>query len=550
MVRKSEGAVFRPNMLDRKSALPLNEQICRFIRSEIYAGNLRPGARLPASRVLAAELDVSRTTIRNAYDQLDSEGVIETRTGSGVFVSTEISVDIQSRLGKGVSPCANASRKSNAPAVGQPDSSASTAKSRRIAALSAYRLTRAMHFAPNIPDYDLFPDRIWTQLLMRTWRDRKRDQNLPVAGGAPELRQAIASHLRVARGVECDPRQVIVTAGNRNGLSLIARVLFDEGDRVVVEEPTSLTNIAILKANGLQTIPCGVDRQGLIVPDRDDVSTAGPVGRSPADECSVRAVYVTPARQYPMGHSMSAARRIALFDWAERRNALIIEDDYDSEFRYQGRPLAPLQAVDRTGRVLYMGTFSKALSQTIRLGYLVVPAAFVEAFEHMTYLEGVLSEAVQQTMATFLDGGHLMSHLRFARKVYRARRDLLVDGLRARYGERIEITGPESGLHIVVWLPEDADDSIAFEKGLAEGILIYPLWSFMQDPDAARLRYPRPALVLSYTMLNQINADGLLARLFRSVDAAGEAAPRDRLQAYERLRAIDFDDMDFAASRG
>lgn len=549
MVRKSKGAVFRPQMLDRKSGLPLNEQICRFIRSEIYAGNLRPGVRLPASRVLAGELGVSRTTIRNAYDQLDSEGVIETRTGSGVFVSTEISTDIQRRLGKGGAGGAISVQNPHSPS-GQSNLVASTAKSRRIATLSAYRLTRAMHFAPNIPDHDLFPERIWTQLLTRTWRDRKQDQNLPVAGGAPELRRAIASHLRVARGVECDPRQVIVTAGNRNGLSLIARVLFEQGDHVMVEEPSSLTNVAILKANGLQTIPCGVDRQGLIVPGEGGFPTEGRGGRSPVDDRNVRAVYVTPARQYPMGHSMSAARRIALFDWAERRNALIIEDDYDSEFRYQGRPLAPLQAVDRTGRVIYMGTFSKALSQTIRLGYLVVPSAFVEAFERMAYLEGVLSEAVQQTMATFLDGGHLMSHLRFARKIYRARRDLLVDGLRGRYGEHVEITGSESGLHVVAWLPEGTDDSIAFEKGLVEGILIYPLWSFMQDADAARLHYPRPALVLSYTMLNQINADGLLARLFRSVDAAGEAAQNDRMQAYKRLRATDFDDMDFAASMG
>lgn len=548
-MRKSEGAVFRPQMLDRKSGLPLNEQICRFIRSEIYAGNLRPGARLPASRVLAGELGVSRTTIRNAYDQLDSEGVIETRTGSGVFVSTEISADIQQRLGEGAPASATRGQDICSP-DDRYDLAASTAKSRRIAALSAYRLTRARHFAPNIPDHDLFPDRIWTQLLMRTWRDRRRDQNLPVAGGAPELRQAIASHLRVARGVECDPRQVIVTAGNRNGLSLIARVLFDEGDHVMVEEPSSLTNIAILKANGLQTVPCGVDQQGLIVPGGEGLQPNGPSGRTPFDDRRARAVYVTPARQYPMGHSMSAARRIALFDWAERRNALIIEDDYDSEFRYDGRPLAPLQAVDRTGRVLYMGTFSKALSQTIRLGYLVVPAAFVEAFERMTYLEGVLSEAVQQTMATFLDGGHLMSHLRFARKVYRARRDLLVDGLRGRYGNHVEITGSASGLHVVVWLPDDTDDSIAFEQGLAEGILIYPLWSFMQDPDVSRKHYRRPALVLSYTMLNQTNTDGLLARLFRSLDAAGKATPDDRLRAYKRLREINFDDMDIAASWG
>lgn len=547
MVRKSKGAVFRPQMLDRECGLPLNEQICRCIRSEIYAGNLRPGARLPASRVLAGELGVSRTTIRNAYDQLDSEGVIETRMGSGVFVSTEISVDVQRRLGDGTPVGKTKIQGARLPG-GRTDLPASTAKSRRIVALSAYQLSRARHFAPNIPDHDLFPERIWTQLLMRTWRDRKRDQNLPVAGGVPELRRAIASHLRVARGVECDPRQVIVTAGNRNGLSLIARVLFEEGDHVMVEEPSSLTNIAILKANGLQTIPCGIDQQGLIVPGKDGVPKNGSGRRSPSDDRDARAVYVTPARQYPMGHSMSAARRIELFDWAERRNALIIEDDYDSEFRYDRRPLAPLQAVDRTGRVLYMGTFSKALSQAIRLGYLVVPAAFVEAFERMTYLEGVLSEAVQQTMAAFLDGGHLMSHLRFARKVYRARRDLLVEGLRSRYGEHMEITGSESGLHVVVWLPDGTDDSIAFEKGLTEGLLIYPLWSFMQDPDAARAHYPRPALILSYTMLNQTNADGLLARLFRSLDAASKTGVDDRSLAYERLRAINFDDMDGAAS--
>jgi GntR family transcriptional regulator/MocR family aminotransferase len=284
------------------------------------------------------------------------------------------------------------------------------------------------------------------------------------AAGLPALRVAIADHLRTARAVRCEPEQVLVVSGSQAALRLCAAVLLTAGDVVCIEEPGYTGARVALGAGGAELAPVPVDDEGI------DVDALRRLGRRP------RAVYVTPSHQYPLGASMSAARRLALLDWAERRNAWLIEDDYDSEYRYVSRPLGALQGMTAGGRVIYIGTFSKVLFPAIRVGYLVVPPALWDAFIEARLALDIFSPTLYQlALADFLAQGHFARHLRRMRATYLRRRDALLEGLARHCGDRLTVHNADAGLHIATMLPEGMDDMDICRRMAARGITASPL---------------------------------------------------------------------------
>lgn len=347
--------------VDRSSAAPLHRQLYEGLREAILSGRLSAGALLPSTRELAAGLGVSRNTATSAYAQLLAEGYLEGRVGSGTYVARSLPDDLlRARSGPG----------------GEPGGAgAEVALSRRGRLLAATPTTTARDagparaFRPGIPALDAFPFGLWRRLESRFWR--RPPPGLLGYGdpaGYGPLRAGISAYLRAARAVRCSPEQVIVVSGSQQALDLAARVLLDPGDAAWVEEPGYAGARAALLGAGARLVPVPVDEEGL------DVAAGARLGPD------ARLVHVTPSHQYPLGATMSLARRLELLGWARRSGAWVLEDDYDSEYRYAGRPLEALQGLDAEGRVIYVGTFSKVLFPSLRLGYLVLPPDLVDAF--------------------------------------------------------------------------------------------------------------------------------------------------------------------------
>ena len=421
--------------LDRTLKEPLHRQIYGQIREGILSGRLRPGRPLPSTRALAGELGVSRNTVLLAFDQLLSEGYIEGRVGSGTYV-TRVVPD----------------RLLHAPA--KPPAAASRAEDRglsqrgeRLAALLPPRAVTFPTFALGMPDVDSFPTEIWGRIMGRLWRAAPRDlfTARDPRGYAP-LRTAIADYLRSVRALDCDRDQVMVTSGAQAGLDLAARVLLDRGDRVWMEEPGYRGLRAALVAAGAEAVPVPVDAEGIRVD----------VGRRAAPDARLAAV--SPSHQFPLGVTMSLGRRLALLEWARETGAWILEDDYDSEYRYAGRPLAALQGLDRAGRVIYVGTFSKVMFPSLRLGYLVLPHDLVEPFcRARAAIDDHASMVAQPALAEFLNDGYFSAHVRRTRALYAERQEVLVDAVRRRLSGLLRIAPSEAGMHLVAGIEPDAD---------------------------------------------------------------------------------------------
>jgi GntR family transcriptional regulator / MocR family aminotransferase len=465
--------------IDPRSNTPLHRQLYDEIRAAVLGGRLSAGARLPSTRALAADLAISRNTAAGAFDQLLAEGYIEGRPGAGTFVAKELPEQLLR-----VSPGAPARTRHRAPA---PELSR---RGRMLASIPLAAATRdgasACAFRPGIPALDLFPRDLWARLAARLYRQSK--VNLFSYGdpaGYPPLRRAIAEYLRAARGVNCSWEQVIVTSGSQQALDLAARVLLDPGDTAWVEDPGYLGVRGAWTAAGIRCAPVPVDAEGLSVVQGERLAPRA------------RMAYVSPSHQYPLGVTMSLARRMALLAWAQRRSAWIAEDDYDSEFRYAGRPLAALQGLDTAGRVIYIGTFSKVLFPALRLGYLVAPAAAVDAFVTARALADrhppVLSQAL---VAEFLGEGHFARHIRRMRTLYAERQAALLAAARRDCAGLIEVSPADAGMHLVAWLPPRADDREASGRAAAAGISAPGLSAYSFSAPA------RPALLLGYSCVN------------------------------------------------
>jgi GntR family transcriptional regulator / MocR family aminotransferase len=461
--------------LDQTSALPLYRQLYNALRGAILAGQLKAGARLPATRALANALAISRNTVMNAYAQLLAEGYIEGEVGSGTYVARTVPDELlQAR--------AHTTEGQQLPRVGQ-------ALSRRGARLASNQVpmsgfsTEFIAFRPGLPALDAFPYELWARLVARRWR---RPQRSLLGYGDPTgygpLREAIAAYLGEARAVRCQAQQVIVVAGSQQALDLTARMLLDEGDAAWIEDPGYLGARGALLGAGAQLIPVPVDDEGL------DVASGAVASQN------ARLIYVTPSHQYPYGVTMSLRRRLALLEWASQASAWVLEDDYDSEYRYAGRPLAALQGLDGEGRVIYLGTFSKVLFPALRLGYMIVPPDLVDAFATARALVDRHSPAVDQAaLADFINAGHFARHIRRMRALYAERQALLVDAARHELSGLLEVHSAEAGMHLVGWLPAGVDDVEASRRAAAYGVGAPPLSMYSLRP----LR--RGGLLLGYT---------------------------------------------------
>jgi GntR family transcriptional regulator/MocR family aminotransferase len=480
--------------LDRASRIPLHHQIYDGLRRAILDGMLRAGQRVPSTRELAAELGVSRFPVLTAYDQLLHEGYLEGKVGSGTYVRAARPDDaFRAR---------SVSRPKVAAVAPSPPVPAESPADLRPSPWPASGENPVRPFRITVPALDRFPHALWARMVARhAHRLAPIHMAYGHPAGVPALRAAIAEHLRTTRAVRCEPEDVLVVTGSQAALRLCAAVLVRHGDRVAIEEPGYPGAHAALAAGGAELVPVPVDDDGLVV----DALRA---------EREIRAVYVTPSHQYPLGASMSASRRLALLDWAARHDAWVLEDDYDSEYRYVSRPLAALQGMDAHGRVVYVGTFSKVLFPALRVGYLVVPPALHDAFAAARDALDIFSATLYQlALADFLAEGHFARHLRRMRGLYLARRDALLAGLARNCVGTLAVHNADAGLHVATLLPDGADDVALASVGASRGLTLTPLSSCYLGP--ARRHgfllgfggYDEPALTAATQTLGEILRD-------------------------------------------
>jgi GntR family transcriptional regulator/MocR family aminotransferase len=473
MVKPVSAAALLAPPLDESSATPLFRQLYQALREAALSGQLAAGVRLPPTRALAAELGVSRNTVLNAYEQLLAEGYLVGRVGSGTYVAPDLPDALLEARAR--------------PAELRP-SRRGGLLSRRGAVLAGVQRNvtsrdgQQRPVRPGVPALDAFPRAEWMRLT------RKHGRHLPwnlldygESAGYRPLRNAIAVHVRTARAVRCDADQVVIVSGTQQAVDLCARLLLDPGDAVWIEDPGHVGTRSALIGAGVRVIPVAVDAEGLDVEDG--------IRREPR----ARLCCVTPSHQYPLGATLSLPRRLALLEWARRADARIIEDDYDSEFRYTGRPLASLQGQDNDGRVIYVGTFSKALFPSLRLGYLVAPPDLVDAFVTARALADGHSPLLTQAVLTdFFTEGHFARHVRRMRAIYAERQDALLRAARRELGDKLQVAPSATGLHLVAWLRRGVDDRMASAAAAGCGVEAPPISAYRVRPSR------RGGLLLGY----------------------------------------------------
>jgi GntR family transcriptional regulator / MocR family aminotransferase len=428
----------------------LSGEIYRQIRQAILDGRLRPGERLSPTRELAAALTVARSTVAIAYESLIAEGFATSRTGSGTFVSHHLETK---------RPASKTRR--------------STVRAIRVRGvwetipLPTYFFRAArFDFRAGLPDASSFPHRAWRRVVAHALRSGEMAAGVyENPAGNWDLRAAIARHIGISRSVSGSPDDVIVTNGTQQALDIIARVLLEPGDVVAVEKPGYRPAKDLFNALGARVIGVPVDSEGLVVE---------------ALPAEARIVYVTPSHQFPLGMAMSLSRRRALLAWAERNNAIVVEDDYDSEFRFGGRPLEPLQTIDSTGRVVYVGTFSKTLLPALRLAFMVVPPSLREAAHKAKFVTDWYTATIAQSaLAQFIDEGAFARHIRRVSRTYSERHEMLTAQINRNFGDYLDLVPSSTGLHIAAYARRASVDDIdaiasrAFDLGVA--IQSFPL---------------------------------------------------------------------------
>ncbi len=446
--------------LDQRSATPLHKQLYEELRMAILAGRLKPGERVPSTRALSQSLGVSRTTITQSYEQLLSEGYLRAATGSGTFVGCQAPDELLK------SRPVEASR----PAVARQEA-------RREIELSRYgaSITDIVPFEPPEPEMPIsfksgrpaleeFPLDLWRRLTLRHYRANDVSL-LDYANGSQgyePLREAIAGYLRRSRAVTCEADQVVIVNGSQQALDLIAKLLIDRGDPVAVEDPGYLSARRAFLAQGSELLPAPVDESGIIVDRLNSKTFLKTKGK-------LKLIYVTPSHQFPTGATLTLPRRLDLIAWAEKMGVMIVEDDYDSEFRYGSRPIPALQSLASGGSVIYTGTFSKALFPALRVGYLVAPAPLARVFARAKWLADRQTPMIEQrVLADFINEGHWERHLRRMRTLYDKRRQALVHALETHFGDRVTIMGENAGMHLMIrFSGKFSDDEVTRRARLA-----------------------------------------------------------------------------------
>lgn len=477
-------------VIDPALSAPLHQQVYSQLRWAILSGRLRSGQRIPASRALAMSLGLSRTTVTQGYDQLISEGYLQTRPGSGTYVCDQLpeilletdGVDPQSQTVVDIPLSGYGRRVTQSP-------------------LRHFQNSCEISFRYGHPALDLFPVELWRKLLSKHCRATTQwlnytDESL----GHQPLREAIADYLKRVRAVRCNPAQVLITNGSQQALSLITQLLVNPDDSVAIEEPGYRGARHIFQASGAKLLPIQLDQEGLIVDQLLDHGTIP------------RLVYVTPSHQFPTGALLSLPRRLALLQWAWKTGSLIVEDDYDSEYRYGGRPMPSLQGLDTHSSVLYVGTFSKVMFPSIRLGYLVLPESLVEVFSKAKWLADRQPPTLSQyALAEFIAAGHLERHIRKMRLCYERRRHALVQSLYRYFGEEVEILGDSAGLHVMAKLPLGISDGDAIARAASVGVEIC----------SAQIQYEVPRntgeFVFGYTAIDEAQIEEGIHRITRAL---------------------------------
>lgn len=456
--------------LNPAAAEPFYRQIYDRVRDAIASGLLKPTDRLPSARAMAAELGLARGTVEAAYSLLAAEGYVQARGQAGTIVSP----DLKPRLPDTAAP----PRASGRPEV-------------------SFRPESILPFQMGLPALDAFPRKIWARLGARCVRAMQPSGMAhPSVYGLPALRGEIASYLQVSRGIGCSPSQVFVTSGYRHSLELISHALLNAGDSVLVENPGFPPTRELLGLLDMTTVPVPVDREGMVVSKGIELAP------------QARAAVVTPAHQSPLGLSLSLPRRMALLDWAAHNQAWIIEDDYDGEYRYVSRPLPALKSLDREGRVLYAGTFSKVLFPSLRLAYLVVPEAEVDRFEATAQtFTGGSPELTQTIVAAFMKEGHFARHIQRMRKLYGERREATVAGLESVLGSRVRIDPQPGGMHLILRLQGQQSDRALVAHMLGKGLYAEALTDWSTDQDT-------PALLVNFT---NVDSRGTAAKLGKRI---------------------------------
>jgi GntR family transcriptional regulator / MocR family aminotransferase len=450
---------------------PLSRQIYLWFRRAILRRVMVSGERLPSSRELAEQLHVSRTVVVLAYEQLLAEGFVAGRAGSGTYVADVLAAErlvprssrVQVRLSR----------------YGRAVGAAATIN------FPGKRLPQLRYdFAYGRSDVEVFPFEMWRRMLLRNARKASiRALDYGPTGGSAALRDAISVHLRRSRAVVCDPSQVIVVSGSQQALDLVARVLIDPGDRIAVENPCYQGTREVLRTSGARILPVPVDRDGL----------------NPAKlPQGTRMVFVTPSHQFPTGAILSLPRRLSLVEWARRMDTLVVEDDYDGEYRYEDQPLQSLQGLDSAGRVIYIGTFSRTIFSSLRIGYLVVPKQLVSVFTSAKWLcDRHTATLEQETLAEFITSGLYERHLRRVRRRNAARRAALRDAIARCLGDRVEVTGFGAGAHVVLWPSSRLSESAVIAAAASQGVGIYGLSPYFLTKPTGR------GLLLGYSRMKE-----------------------------------------------
>ncbi len=479
--------------------MPLKLQVYEALRQAILENRLAAGTRLPATRALADELGVGRNTVMRAYEQLLAEGYVEGKVGSGTYVAETLQ---DSPSGEHRPP----------PVSTRPGRPRLSRRGDWIASHAAASSIQHGAFMPGIPDVELFPHKLWRRLVDRYLRAEHSRLLQYAAGGYGPLRVVLAQYLRVTRFVPCDPRQVIIVNGSHQALDLCARMLADIDDTVWIEEPGYWGARHVFHSNGLQIRAIKVDEAG-IAPDAADWVQPP------------RLIFVSPSCQYPTGAVLTLPRRRALLEGAQAHGAWVIEDDYDNELRYHKQPLASLYGLAGSDSVIYIGTFSKVMFPGLRLAYLVVPPALVDAFSvgnAELYREGRLVE--QAALAEFISEGHLASHIRKMRMVYAERQSVLRERLESRLGDQVVLSGGQAGIHLLYRLPAGVDDERLAREAMAAGVIIRPLSLYYHEPSNRQ-----SGMMLGYAGVKT-------ERIRRAADSLAEVVEKHQRQPTGRKR--------------
>ncbi|WP_088834171.1 MocR-like pyridoxine biosynthesis transcription factor PdxR [Paenibacillus tyrfis] len=459
--------------IDRSLDMPLIGQVYGQIRDRILKGELPSGEKLPSTRELSGELKVSRNVVLEAYDQLLAEGFLISRRGAGTFVAEGAYLEQRRRVTEAIAP-------------------------------SAYdnllRDEGHVNFRSGIPALDRFPRRIWAQLSSAVWNEASPTVlGYDAPEGRPELRHVLARYLLKSRGVHCHPDQLVITSGATQALSLVSKLLLSPGDEVIMEDPITCDIQAMFQAQGAAIRFVPVDEHGM-------QTAVLPQASSP------KFVFVTPSHQYPLGGALPIQRRIQLIQYARTHDCYLVEDDYDSEFRYEGPPVSSLQGLE-PDRVLYIGSFSKILSPALRTGYLILPMPLVESCRRLKWYADLHKPSMDQLiLARFMEGGYLERHIAKMKKLYKSRRDCLIDCLRSAFPGQVNIIGDSTGLHLVAEFPGRRFDEEAVRRIKRMGVKVYLVEEHANDKEAHRSR-----LILGYGHLPKEDIQEGIARLNRAL---------------------------------